>query len=225
MAKGGDFEREVAGLLSKWWTQGERDDVIWRTDASGARATVRKKGGKKTAFQHGDLTFTDPCAAPLFQIFSIECKTGYARKSAKGDLFHWCILDVVDSAQKETIFEKMWNQAVDDAAVSRRIPLLIFRRNRRQICIAMERTQFLAFKVAFGTVGFPYVSLQTYKYDVVFFVLKDFLEWSKNIQMYVQLFTKESQSYDSRPVHRELPVSQDKLAFIRARRQCNYGNK
>jgi len=41
MAKGGEFERDISRFLSRWWTYGERDDVFWRTSASGARATTR----------------------------------------------------------------------------------------------------------------------------------------------------------------------------------------
>jgi len=43
MAKGSSFEREICTILSKWWTNNERDDVFWRTAGSGARATTRSK--------------------------------------------------------------------------------------------------------------------------------------------------------------------------------------
>src|SRR5574343_1504424 len=77
MAKGSAFEREVCKKLSLWWTHGERDDVFWRTAGSGARATTRSKGGRKTFGQYGDVQATDPIGQPLIDLFSIEIKRGY----------------------------------------------------------------------------------------------------------------------------------------------------
>lgn len=75
--KGGRYEREVCRALSMWWTDGARDDVFWRTSASGARATARGKRGRDTAGQHGDVAATDPSGAPLIDAFTIEIKRGY----------------------------------------------------------------------------------------------------------------------------------------------------
>ena len=60
MAKGSVFEREICKELSLWITSGERDDIFWRTAGSGGRATMRKKSGKTTANQEGDVCATDP---------------------------------------------------------------------------------------------------------------------------------------------------------------------
>jgi hypothetical protein len=49
MAKGSSFEREIAKLLSLWWSEGMRDDVFYRSHASGGRFTMRRKSGKDTA--------------------------------------------------------------------------------------------------------------------------------------------------------------------------------
>lgn len=99
MAKGAPFEREVAMALSKWWTHGERDDVFWRSSQSGGRATSRKKSGKSTFGQYGDIAATDPIGQPLLNFITFELKNGYedaepwrmmdrplTRKSAKGCL-------------------------------------------------------------------------------------------------------------------------------------------
>ena len=85
MSKGGTYEGEIAKLLSKWWTEGERDDIFWRSDASGARFTQRKKSGKDTANQAGDLTFSDSIGEILIKNWNIEIKTGYAGKSKVKD--------------------------------------------------------------------------------------------------------------------------------------------
>ena len=55
MAKGPSFEREVCEKLSLWWTDGKRDDVFMRTSGSGGKATARRKKGKDTPFQGGDI--------------------------------------------------------------------------------------------------------------------------------------------------------------------------
>lgn len=86
-AKGGEFEREVSKLLSRWWTNGERDDVFWRTAGSGARATSRMKNrGKSTFGSHGDITAVDPIGQPLIDLFTIELKRGYPH-AGFGDLW------------------------------------------------------------------------------------------------------------------------------------------
>lgn len=83
MAKGGDFERDVSKFLSLWWTHNEREDIFWRTSASGARATTRAAGFKKTKYEHGDITFTDPIAKPMLDLMIIEAKRGYTNTSQR----------------------------------------------------------------------------------------------------------------------------------------------
>lgn len=83
MAKGGDFERDISRFLSLWWTHDERDDIFWRTSASGARATARATKFKKTKYDHGDITFTDPIAKPMLDLMVIEAKRGYTNTSRK----------------------------------------------------------------------------------------------------------------------------------------------
>lgn len=77
MAKGGDFERLVGPHLSLWWTGGRHDDTIWHTHGSGGRATTRRRAGKRTSGQAGDLCSTDPLSRGLFRLFAFELKIGY----------------------------------------------------------------------------------------------------------------------------------------------------
>ena len=92
MGKGAKFEREISKALSRWWTEGERDDIFWRTSQSGGRATTRKKQGKSTKNQDGDICATDPIGQPLLDITTIELKVGY--KS-------WNIKELNDSIMRE----------------------------------------------------------------------------------------------------------------------------
>ena len=85
--KGSEFEREICKLLSRWWTDGKRDDVFWRCSQSGGRATQRAKTGQKTFGSYGDITAVDPIGAPLLKYFTIELKRGRS---------HGCLGDLID---------------------------------------------------------------------------------------------------------------------------------
>lgn len=91
--KGGAFERLICKQLSLWWTNGKRDDVFWRTTASGARATTRSKEGKKTKNQYGDVQATDPIGQPLIDLCTTELKKGYG---------HYSFYDLFDKLDNET---------------------------------------------------------------------------------------------------------------------------
>jgi len=137
VAKGGNFEREVAKTLSLWWTEGKREDIFYRSHASGGRFTMRRKSGKDTALQGGDITASDPIGEPLIKRWSIECKTGYGKKTDKG-IVRWDLLDLLDSQQREIVLKKMWAQCERDAKLTNREPILIFRRNGRKPCIMLR---------------------------------------------------------------------------------------
>lgn len=101
MAKGSDFEREICKQLSLWFSNGERDDYFWRTAGSGARATVRRKSGKGTANQEGDICATDPAGQPLIDTVTIELKKGYNA---------WNIKELIDTNKKNMMLAQFWEQ-------------------------------------------------------------------------------------------------------------------
>jgi hypothetical protein len=72
--KGSNFEREISKMLSMWVTEGNRDDVLWKSQNSGGRHTVRKKKNLETANQEGDITYTDELGKPFAELFCTECK-------------------------------------------------------------------------------------------------------------------------------------------------------
>ena len=132
-AKGSQFERDICRELSLWWTNYERDDIFWRTAASGGRATNRAKQGKTTAGAYGDITYTDSLGADLLKLFCFELKRGYG---------HWCLLDVFDRPVpakklcKPTIIEQFWMQASQSCLDAGSLyPVVIFRRDSRRPCI------------------------------------------------------------------------------------------
>ncbi len=146
MGKGSGFEREIAKKLSLWWTEGENEDVFWRSQASGGRATMRKKKDKDALnSQAGDITAFDPIGEPLIKAWNIECKSGGGRKIKAADkrtFQNWSILDCIDSKQKQPTILKWWEQSCRDAETSNREPILIFRRNSKAPCIVLSTLEF-----------------------------------------------------------------------------------
>jgi hypothetical protein len=142
--KGTSFEREISERISIWLTG--RDDCVWHTDGSGGRATNRKRGKKDARDTlHGDLCSTDPKAELFFKYFNVELKSGYPVGKNSAGVVNWSLNDVLDSSQDDPVFFKFWKQALSDALASNREPLLIFRRNRRRPCIAMDEELFNMF--------------------------------------------------------------------------------
>ena len=54
--KGAAFERKCCKQLSLWVSDGQRDDVFWRSAMSGGRATLGLRKGIKRDAQAGDMT-------------------------------------------------------------------------------------------------------------------------------------------------------------------------
>lgn len=193
-SKGAGFEREVCTALSLWWSEGERDDIFWRSNASGARATQRRKVGKDTAYQGGDTTFSDPIGEPLIRHWSIECKTGLGKrevvKDKKGKVVKvvnhtWDILDLIDSQQNTTVFEKIWRQCSGDAETTGRVPVLIFRRNARKKCICFEKTYISTMILYFNVKpkNINTITVFTSRGDAVeIMLLEDFFRWIPDIK-------------------------------------------
>lgn len=127
--KGGQYERTICGILSRWLTAGERDDCFWRTANSGGRATSRKKRGKKTAGHDGDICATDDAAVPFLKLFAVEIKRGYSKTT---------VMDTVDRHDRMALQEWMsWVHQV--VAVQERSDslswLLIHRRDQREALV------------------------------------------------------------------------------------------
>jgi hypothetical protein len=192
VAKGGAFEREICGILSLWWTDGERDDVFGRSDSSGGRFTARMKRGKSTANMAGDITFTDIDGEPLIKAWNIETKTGYGSKEKVKDSdgkiiksiqSRWDILDYLDSAQKKTVFETMWEQCARDADKTGRVPILIFRRNLRKICVAVTCEYVRSGTRLYGPLTCRKIRFDHKEFNLYIMSVHDFLEWQHDFKI------------------------------------------
>lgn len=151
MAKGGNFENEIAQKMSLWLTNGKSDECVRRTESSGARATQRSKKKKVKDTMFGDICSADPSVQGFFDLISLELKSGYfvsksKKKQGGTTITNWSFNDIIDSTQEKNIFFTFWEQCITDAHKSNREPILIFRRNRRKTCIAMQSDLFEAFQ-------------------------------------------------------------------------------
>ena len=126
--KGFSFEREICKELSLWWTEGERDDIFWRTSGSGGRATERLKKGKLTANSYGDVMAIDPIGQPLIDFCFIELKRGYSKDIG--------VLDFVDKRKGSLILLDWWKDAIEKILqTEQKEVLFIFKRDRHEKCI------------------------------------------------------------------------------------------
>ena len=187
--KGKQFERDMARELSLYLSNNKTNDGVWLTEGSGGRATNRLKANRTVRIeQHGDLTYTMPELKYWFDIFSVECKSGYAKKRKSKDkskltITHWCLTDLIDSSQQMTQFHEFWNQCLTDSFESNREPFLIYRRNRRTPCVAMHKDIFNAFSGRFGLPDFNYISINGgfVAMTVTTCNLRHFFDWTSDI--------------------------------------------
>lgn len=122
MGSGQNFERKIAKRISLWFTG--RDDAVWRTAGSGARATMRAKKKKCTANSEGDLCYLDDSAKSLFELFVFELKKGYSKDID--------VLSLIDGFSKKNFLYQWWLKISKAAAKIDREPLLIINRNGKQ---------------------------------------------------------------------------------------------
>jgi hypothetical protein len=147
MAKGASFERDFSKKLSLWWTHDERDDVFWRSQASGGRATIRKRSNKTLDGQEGDICATDPIGKPLLDRYTIELKCGYGP---------WSCLDYMETTQKDSVFMRFVKQAKEQA---KRDWMLVYKKDRHTPMICVDRMTYISWLSYFFEVEIPHASL------------------------------------------------------------------
>jgi hypothetical protein len=180
---GGNFEWEICKKLSL--AVSIKDDIFIPTSGSGSRGTRRKKTQETQATQHGDITYENIIGKPLIDIWSIECKSGYGiiRETKKGiTKTNWCIIDIIEGDTQNPKFLEFWLQSLEDAEASKREPILIFRRNNKQPCIAFKYGYWNGILMGFYPLfkQFTYDNIIINVCDEKIFIMsfKNFLNWS-----------------------------------------------
>lgn len=202
--KGGAYEREKCKDLSLWFSKPffdePRDDIFWRTSASGARATIRMKKDIKTANSCGDVMALHRIGRKLTKICMFELKRGYSNKTKKcknkkckerisvpvSSNDGISILNLLDAPstkrkKREPILLRWVDKAIKEAKQhGREHPIIIFRRDRKVSCIVimhhtyeMLQNNYRGFTMADGQSC--WVSLFNLNFHI--FRLDDFLYW------------------------------------------------
>lgn len=133
-SKGAEFERWLSKKLSLWWTNNQKDDIFWRSQQSGGRATQRKKQGKTTANQEGDLTAMDPQGQPFIDLISVEAKCGYSDFTIEGE---------INKSGQKTVFRSFLEQCEREVQGTNRYWWLVVKQDRKKI--------MLIFSISFAT--------------------------------------------------------------------------
>ena len=172
MAKGGASENETCRELSLWWSDDRTSALFRRTQMSGGKATVRARSKKKTPYEYGDITFSEPEGKPLIDFFLIENKSGYK------DTIN--VLDFVDSPKKHPQLLKWWWKCEKEREGSGRLySIIVFRRTRKSKCIMVPEELFAELEDWCG--GFLNNTIDLYytteKQDWVIVTFADFLAW------------------------------------------------
>lgn len=152
VAKGGDYEREVCKDISLWWSGGENQDVFWRSQNSGGRATTRMKAGGTLLGQEGDIAAVDPSGRALLQVTAIELKRGY------NESHPWNTVDKGNHLQQQG-----WEGMVEQAQAAGRNSgayawMLIHRRDNRKPCVYIPHYFYKALRAcgAFPSMPRPF---------------------------------------------------------------------
>jgi hypothetical protein len=119
--KGAEFERLVSKQLSRWCSDGERDDLYWRTAGSGSRGTLQKAAnqlGDVSAIGHQGSYFTERCI--------VECKS-YKRFDWPRFLF-----------ERTGEFHSFWVKLRSQCNEYHRFPLLFAKENNRLPLVVVD---------------------------------------------------------------------------------------
>jgi hypothetical protein len=123
-AKGGRFEREISRALSLWMSSGIDGDLLWRSSASGARAT--RRGDQSLSHAAGDIAAAKPGGWVFIKRFYVECK-------------HYKDLQIPQFVSHgKSRLGNFWTVARQAALSYHRRPLLVARQNRLSTLIVME---------------------------------------------------------------------------------------
>lgn len=119
---GDGFERRIAKTLSLWWTNGQSKSVFVRRAGSGGKKT--DKIGESG--YGGDIHADKAIGFPLVDLFNFELK--HRKDMDPSQLF----------LGEQSKFLGAWSQCLVDAAITKRLPCLIYKREKIT-CVCFQR--------------------------------------------------------------------------------------
>lgn len=128
--KGSAYEREICQELSYWWSHGKDDNIFYRSQSSGGRATSRKKRNKETSSNHGDITCVDKAGRRFIKVVTVEIKRGYSKNT---------IFDLIDKRTDALqTWEKHILQAMESSSNAGSLSwMIISKRNFRKAVVIL----------------------------------------------------------------------------------------
>ncbi len=154
--KGSAFERRLAKDLSLWVSNGEREDIFWRSAMSGGRSTVGRKKGQNLTAQSGDISSIDPLGHPFINKFYVESKHYKKLRLEQlifgsGELFNF------------------WETTRKEAKFYKKIPFLVAKQNHLPTIICTNRLGIHMLTAK------SLVTLKLPKYGIHIIILDEFL--------------------------------------------------
>ena len=127
-AKGNAQEVMVAKLLSKWLTRGEREDVLERSPASGAKFTSHQKRQRDFGNIAGDIIAVADSGMLLVSRFVIEVK----HRNEEGININGLVFRTSESG-----ILLFWKKLLLECEQTKKLPMLIFKQNNRPLMLGL----------------------------------------------------------------------------------------
>lgn len=127
-AKGNAAEIAVAKLLSSWLTHGQRQDVLERSPASGAKFTSHQKRQRDFGNIAGDLIAVAEEGNRLISRFVIEVK----HRNEEGININGLVFRTSESG-----VIAFWKKLLLECKQTQKLPMLIFKQNNRPLLLGL----------------------------------------------------------------------------------------
>lgn len=156
--KGSSFERDICSRLSRWLTDGSRNDVLWRSAMS---------GGRSVEAACGDISAVAEEGFPFTNKFVIECKH-YNEQIFAPLVFH-----------QYSQLNKWWPKLLNESLKFKRHPMLIVKQQNKPTLVVVSGATS-------RRVGIRWSTLWVDSQYLVFFALLDNLLASGDFKSYVR---------------------------------------
>lgn len=158
--KGNKFERDVASALSFWLTEGEETRACWRSDTSGAAATIWAKKNKEARYVQanaGDIRKIAekglyPKLDAFFDKYVVECK-------------HYKLVDFYPPYNATLV--KFFEACIAERKSTGKKPILIIKGNNRKILFCEEGVNPRPELQSYFTLYYKDLTLTVYLFDDV----------------------------------------------------------
>lgn len=159
-AKGNTFERDIAEKLSLWLTDGKEKRAAWRSDTSGAAATIwakKKQEARYVKANAGDIIKIAerdlyPELDKFFDTFVVECK-------------HYKEIDFYPPYNKT--LTNFYDACLKEKEATGKASVLILKANNRKVLYCQEPNEYKPKAAKLSTIYYKTLVLDVYLLDEV----------------------------------------------------------